>query len=61
MWSKRGLPLYRITACDDGALTTNIAYGGADGRTLYITNSLSQNVLTAQLPVPGEPMFGLMD
>jgi hypothetical protein len=40
-------------------LTTNIAYGGASNRTLFTTNSLSQNILTAELPVAGEKMFGL--
>lgn len=61
VWSPLGLPLYRIVSCDDGLLTTNIAYGGTDNRTLFITNSLSDNILIAELPEPGEPMFGLMD
>jgi gluconolactonase len=61
VWSSNGLPLYRVVACDNGPLTTNVAYGGQDGRTLYITNSLNQNVLTAEMPVAGETMFGLMD
>jgi gluconolactonase len=61
VWSPLGLPLYRIVSCDNGLLTTNIAYGGKDNRTLFITNSLSDNILIAELPEPGEPMFGLMD
>ena len=61
VWSPSGLPLYRVVACDGGLLTTNVAYGGAHGRTLYITNSLSNNVLTAEMPVAGQPMFGQME
>ena len=55
-----GLPLYRVTSCDGGLLTTNVAFGGANNQTLFTTNSLSQNILTAELPHPGEKMFGLM-
>ena len=36
----------------------NIAYGGADRKTAYITDSLSGDVLTAQLPVAGKVLFG---
>ena len=59
VWSPLGLPLYRVVACDGGLLTTNVAYGGPHGKTLYITNSLSNNVLTAEMPVAGQPMYGL--
>ena len=37
----------------------NIACGGADSKTLYITESLSGDILTAPLPVAGKRMFGL--
>ena len=59
VWSPMGLPLYRVTACDGSPLTTNVAYGGPANRTLYITNSLSNTVLTAEMPFAGQPMFGL--
>jgi len=36
----------------------NIAYGGADRKTAYITDSLSGDVLAAQLPVAGKVLFG---
>lgn len=58
IWSPGGLPLYKIAASDGGLLTTNVAYGGEENRTLYVTNSLSQQVLAAELPVAGQPMFG---
>ena len=37
----------------------NIACGGADNKTLYITESLSGDILTAPLPVAGKRMYGL--
>jgi gluconolactonase len=60
IWSPLGLPLYRVVAADGGLLTTNIAFGGPEARTLFITNSLSNNVLAADLPVAGQPMYGQM-
>lgn len=60
VWSPMGLPLYRVTACDGGTLTTNVAYGGAGNTTLFITSSLNDNVLAALMPVAGQPMYGLM-
>ena len=35
----------------------NIACGGPDRKTLYITESLSGDILTAKLPVAGKKMF----
>jgi len=60
VWSPEGLPLYRVVACDGGKLTTNMAYGGKDNRSLFITNSFSNNVLVAEMPYPGLPMFANM-
>ena len=53
----RGLPLYHIRACDGGLSITNIAFGGPENKTLFITNSSNQNVLTAKMPLAGHPMF----
>ncbi|MGZ5138919.1 MAG: SMP-30/gluconolactonase/LRE family protein, partial [Burkholderiales bacterium] len=36
----------------------NIAYGGPDRKTVYITESLSGDVLMARLPVAGKVLFG---
>lgn len=36
----------------------NIAFGGADRKTVYITDSLSGDVLKAQLPVAGKLLYG---
>ncbi|MBI4207339.1 MAG: SMP-30/gluconolactonase/LRE family protein [Betaproteobacteria bacterium] len=37
----------------------NCAFGGPDLKTLYITEALSGDVLTARMPVAGKNMFGL--
>lgn len=52
-----GQPLYRVTS-PDGVYTTNVAFGGADNRDLYITESDTGTVLRARLPVSGELMYG---
>jgi gluconolactonase len=36
-----------------GHFITNLAYGGEDGRTLYMTESESGSILTARMPVAG--------
>lgn len=56
LFSRLGEPLYRIRSCR-GLHTTNVAYGGADNRTLFITEADSGSILTARLPVPGRRMF----
>lgn len=55
IFSRLGEPLYRIRSCE-GLATTNVAYGGADNKTLYITESESGCVLVAQVPVAGRLM-----
>ncbi|KAB2901925.1 MAG: SMP-30/gluconolactonase/LRE family protein [Burkholderiaceae bacterium] len=39
-----------------GSSTTNLAFGGADGRTLYVTDSTHGRILRAVLDVPGLPL-----
>jgi gluconolactonase len=51
-----GEPLIRINS-PAGKMTTNLAFGGPHGRTLYITESESGSILTAEMPVAGRPMF----
>ena len=55
-FSRLGEPRHRIRSAA-GMATTNLAYGGADGRTLYITESETGTILTAQLDVPGLTLF----
>ena len=56
VFSPLGEPLYRVKSCT-GLLTTNLAYGGPDGRDLYITESDTGTILRAKMPLPGKPMF----
>lgn len=57
LFSRLGEPIARIRSCA-GVMTTNMAYGGADRRTLYITESETGTVLTADMPVAGRRMYG---
>ena len=59
VFDRIGVPLYRIKSCA-GLGTSNVAYGGADRRTLYITESETGSILTARLPVPGQIMYSHM-
>ena len=36
---------------------TNIAFGGPGRKTLYITDSLNGEILTAKMPVAGKKLF----
>lgn len=56
VFSPLGEPLYRIRSCE-GVATTNVAYGGPDRKTIYITESDSGCVLQCVLPVPGRTMY----
>ncbi len=52
------LPTHLVHA-EGHRLLTNVAFGGPDRRTLYITDSLNGEILTASMPVAGKLMFGL--
>jgi gluconolactonase len=56
LFSHLGEPMARIRSCT-GLATTNLAYGGPDGKRLYITESETGTILTAQLQVAGRPMY----
>jgi gluconolactonase len=55
IFSRRGEPLYRVNSCGSD-LVTNIAFGGPDMKTLYMTDSGSGQILCAKLPVAGRLM-----
>jgi len=55
VFSRMGEPLYRVKSCA-GLATTNVAYGGQDNKTLYITESETGSILQARMPVAGRPM-----
>lgn len=54
--SRLAEPLQRIVTCA-GISTTNIAFGGDDGRTLYVTESQSGSVLSVRLATAGQVMY----
>lgn len=56
IFSKTGEPLYRVRSCA-GLRTTNVAYGGPENKTLYITESHSGSILQAQLATAGRPLY----
>ena len=51
-----GEPKHRIRSCT-GLVTTNLAFGGPDNKSLFITESHSGAILKADLPVAGKTMF----
>jgi gluconolactonase len=56
LFSLLGEPIARVRSCA-GIRTTNIAYGDADRRSLFITESEHGVILKARLDVPGRVMF----
>ena len=58
--SRLGEPMFRIRA-PEGLLTANCAFGGPEGKHLYITEAETSTVLRAELPFRGMPMFAHED
>jgi gluconolactonase len=56
VFSRIGLPLHYIRG-SAGEMTTNIAFGGSGGKTLFITESRTGSILSVTLPAGGRPMF----
>ena len=56
VFSRIGLPLHYIRSCA-GEMTTNVAFGGDDNKTLFITESRTGSILSARLPTAGRAMF----
>lgn len=59
LFSHLGEPLCRITSCA-GLATTNVAYGGSQRKSLYITEAESGSILKAELDTPGRRMYSHM-
>jgi gluconolactonase len=51
------LPTHLAHAGKHHRLMTNIAFGGPQRRTLFITDSLNGEIVTAEMPVPGKKLF----
>ncbi|MBL8671774.1 MAG: SMP-30/gluconolactonase/LRE family protein, partial [Alphaproteobacteria bacterium] len=58
LFNRRGEPLYRVQSCV-GAHTTNVCYGGADRRWMYVTEAETGSIIRAHMPTPGRVPFGL--
>lgn len=59
IFDDRGEPRYRVRSCADNH-TTNIAYGGPDGQTIFITESGSGSILKAHVETGGRQMYSHM-
>jgi gluconolactonase len=57
LFSPIGEALYRIELPGKTARMTNMAFGGPDRRTLYITESYTGAILAAAMPHPGKLLF----
>jgi gluconolactonase len=55
----KGRPTQLIELAD-GATGTNVAFGGADNRTVFITESASGSILRCDLPVAGRRLYSHM-
>jgi gluconolactonase len=49
-------PLARIPSCA-GFSTTNLAFGGPDRKSLFITESQTGSILRAEMPAPGQLLY----
>jgi gluconolactonase len=56
VFSPLGRPIYRIKSCA-GMRTTNVAFGGEDRKTLFITEAQEGVILKAKLPFAGKKMY----
>jgi gluconolactonase len=46
-----------LVALADGQVGTNVAFGGPENRTVYITESATGCILCCDLPVPGHTLY----
>ncbi len=56
VFDRTGQPIYRVQS-PSGLHTTNIAFGGDNGRELFITEGETGSILRALMPVSGKTMF----
>ncbi len=60
LFDSKGQPTLRVNLCS-GVLGTNVAYGGPDGRRLYITEAETGTIQVADMPISGNVMFSHAD
>jgi gluconolactonase len=56
LFSRLGEPMARLRS-PRGLSTTNVCYGGPEGRTLFVTESETGSVLAADMPVAGRTLY----
>lgn len=56
VFDRRGEPKLRVQSCASD-LVTNVCFGGADRRSLFITDSGAGAILTARVQTPGALLF----
>ncbi len=54
VFDRHGVPLWRLRSPTEGRTLTNLAFGGPDRRTLYMTESATGSLLTIQVDAPGK-------
>lgn len=58
VFSPAGEPLWRIQSCVKGRMTTALAFGGPERKTLFITEAATSAILIAEVDTPGAKLFG---
>jgi len=56
LFDRRGVPTHFVRS-PVGDFTTNLAYGGADHRDLYLVESITGSILRARVPVSGRRLL----
>jgi len=56
VFTRFGEPVYRVRSCA-GIETTNVAFGGNDGKKLFVVESGTGSILEADLDVAGKGMY----
>lgn len=56
VFDSHGVPLWRLRSPTEGRTLTNLAFGGPDRKTLYMTESATGTILTIQMEIPGRAL-----
>lgn len=54
VFNQHGEPLWRLRSPTEGRTLTNLAFGGPDRRTLYMTESATGTIIRCELDTPGK-------
>ncbi|WP_110651758.1 SMP-30/gluconolactonase/LRE family protein [Salinicola peritrichatus] len=56
VFDRHGVPLWRLRSPTAGRTLTNLAFGGPERRTLYMTESATGTILTIEMDTPGRAL-----